>query len=189
MIIGGFCLQYVFWFYITWLPTYLESAQHFTIKSAGMLAALPYIAGAVAVLVGGRVSDWLIVRGMDPMRSRKYTVATGALLTAVALFATVLSHGQAVAVALLTVGMFTYSLSSGVYWTLATNVVRTRKLVASMGSIQNFGGFLGGACAPVVTGIIVGHLGGFPTALTVTAILALISATMYGVVLRRRLPI
>lgn len=189
MIIGGFCLQYVFWFYITWLPTYLESAQHFTIKSAGMLAALPYIAGAVAVLVGGRVSDWLIVRGMDPMRSRKYTVATGALLTAVALFATVLSHGQAVAVALLTVGMFTYSLSSGVYWTLATNVVRTAKLVASMGSIQNFGGFLGGACAPVVTGVIIGHLGGFPTALTVTAILALISATMYGVVLRRRLPI
>lgn len=189
MVIGGFCLQYVFWFYITWLPTYLESAQHFTIKSAGMLAALPYIAGAVAVLIGGRVSDWLIVRGMEPMRSRKYTVATGALLTAIALFATVLSHGQVIAVVLLTVGMFTYSLSSGVYWTLATNVVRTPKLVASMGSIQNFGGFLGGACAPVVTGFIISSLGGFPTALTVAAILVLISAGMYGVVLRRRLPI
>jgi sugar phosphate permease len=189
MVIGGFCLQYVFWFYITWLPSYLESAQHFSIKSAGLIAALPYIAGAVAVLLGGRISDWLIVRGMDPMRSRRYTVAAGALLTAIALFATVLSHGRAVAVALLTVGMFTYSLSSGVYWTLATNVVRTPKLVASMGSIQNFGGFLGGACAPVVTGIIIGHLGGFPTALTVTAILVLISAAMYGVVLRHRLPI
>jgi MFS family permease len=189
MVMGGFCLQYVFWFYITWLPSYLETAQHFTIKSAGLLAALPYIAGAVAVLLGGRISDWLIVRGMDPMRSRKYTVAAGALLTAIALFATVLSHGRALAVALLTVGMFTYSLSSGVYWTLATSVVRTPKLVASMGSIQNFGGFLGGACAPVVTGIIVGHLGGFPMALTVAAILVLISAAMYGVVLRRRLPI
>jgi sugar phosphate permease len=189
MVIGGFCLQYVFWFYITWLPTYLESAQHFTIKSAGLMAALPYIAGAVAVLVGGRVSDWLIVRGMEPMRSRKYTVATGALLTAIALFATVFSHGQAIAVSLLTVGMFTYSLSSGVYWTLATNVVRTPKLIASMGSIQNFGGFLGGACAPVVTGVIIGHLGGFPIALTVTAVLVLISAVMYGLVLRRRLPI
>jgi sugar phosphate permease len=189
MVIGGFCLQYVFWFYITWLPTYLESVQHFSIKSAGLLAALPFIAGAVAVLVGGRVSDWLIVRGMEPMRSRRYTVAAGALLTAIALFATVLSHGRVIAVVLLTVGMFTYSLSSGVYWTLATNVVRTPKLVASMGSIQNFGGFLGGACAPVVTGFIIGNLGGFPTALTVAAILVLISAAMYGLVLRRRLPI
>lgn len=189
MVIGAFCLQYVFWFYITWLPSYLESAQHFTIKSAGVVAALPYIAGAVAVLLGGRISDRLIVRGMDSMRARRYVVAAGALLTAAALFATVLSHGRAVAVALLTVGMFTYSLSSGVYWTLATDVVRTPKLVASMGSIQNFGGFLGGACAPVVTGVIIGNLGGFPTALTVTAILVLISAAMYGVVLRRRLPI
>jgi MFS family permease len=189
MVIGAFCLQYVFWFYITWLPSYLESVQHFTIKSAGLLAALPYIAGAVAVLLGGRISDWLIVRGMDPMRSRKYTVAAGALLTAIALFATVLSHGRALAVVLLTVGMFTYSLSSGVYWTLATNVVRTPRLVASMGSIQNFGGFLGGACAPLVTGIIVGHFGGFPMALTLAAILVLISAAMYGLVLRHRLPI
>jgi sugar phosphate permease len=189
MVIGAFCLQYVFWFYITWLPSYLESAQHFTIKHAGLLAALPYLAGTVAVLLGGRISDRLIDRGMEPIRARRYTIAAGALLTAVALLATVVSHGQTVAVVLLTVGMFTYSLSSGPYWALATNVVSTPKLVASMGSIQNFGGFLGGACAPVVTGVIVDHFGGFPIALTVTALLVLVSAVMYGLVLRRRLPI
>ena len=186
MIVGAFCLQYVFWFYITWLPSYLESAQHFTIKRAGLLAALPYIAGTVAVLLGGRISDWLIDRGMAPINARKYTIAAGALLTAVALFATVFSRGPALAVVLLTVGMFTYSLSSAPYWALATNVVRTPKLVASMGSIQNFGGFLGGACAPIVTGVIVDHFGGFPIALTVTGVLVLISAGMYGIVLRRR---
>ncbi len=187
MVVGGFCLQYVFWFYISWLPTYLEQAQHFTINRAGLLAALPYIAGAVAVLLGGRISDKLIDRGMDPIRARKYTIASGALLTALALFATVASHGPTVAVALLTVGMFTYSLSSGPYWALATAVVKTPKLVASIGSIQNFGGFLGGACAPIVTGVIVDHFGGFPVALTVTAILLLVSATMYAVVLRRQM--
>jgi sugar phosphate permease len=189
MVIGAFCLQYVFWFYITWLPSYLETAQHFTIKRAGLLAALPYIAGAVAVLLGGRISDRLIDRGMEPIRARKYTIAVGALLTAVALFATVFSRGQTIAVVLLTVGMFTYSLSSGPYWALATNVVSTPKLVASMGSIQNFGGFLGGACAPVVTGVIVDRFGGFPIALTVTALLVLVSAAMYGIVLRRRIPV
>jgi cyanate permease len=58
-----------------------------------------------------------------------------------------------------------------------------------MGSVQNFGGFLGGACAPVVTGVMVDQFGGFVPALGLTAVLCLISATMYGVVLRRRLPI
>jgi sugar phosphate permease len=189
MMVGAFCLQYVFWFYITWLPSYLESAQHFTIKRAGLLAALPYIAGAVAVLLGGRISDWLIDRGMQPMLARKYTIAGAALLTAVALFVTALSHGQIIAIVLLTVGMFTYSLSSGPYWTLAANVVRTPGLVASIAAIQNFGGFLGGACAPIVTGVMVDHFGGFSMALTVTAVLLLVSAAMYGIVLRHRLPV
>ncbi|HWC84630.1 MAG TPA: MFS transporter [Pseudonocardiaceae bacterium] len=189
MIIGGFCLQYVFWFYITWLPTYLQSAQHFTITSAGLLAALPYVAGGVAVLLGGRVSDLLVQHGSDPLNARRWVIAAGALLTAIALLATAASSGPAIAVVLLIVGMFTYSLSSGPYWTLATEVVRTPKLVASIGSIQNFGGFLGGAFAPVATGFIVDSMGGFVPALVVAGALALISAVCYGLILRRRLPV
>ena len=189
MVIGAFCLQYVFWFYITWLPSYLETAQHFTVSHTGWLSALPYIAGTVAVLLGGRISDLLINRGMAPINARKYTIAGGALLTAVALLATAFSHGPVLAVVLLTIGMFTYSLCSGPYWALAANVVSTPKLVGSMGSIQNFGGFLGGACAPIATGIIVDRFGGFPVALIVTAILVLISAGMYGIALRRQLTV
>jgi sugar phosphate permease len=189
MMAGAFGLQYVFWFYITWLPTYLENAQHFTIRRAGLLAALPYIAGAVAVLLGGRISDRLITRGLEPIRARKYTIAAGALLTAAALFLTAFSSGAAIAVALLVVGEFTYSLTSGPYWTLAADVVRTPGLVASIASIQNFGGFLGGACAPIVTGVLVDHFGGFAMALTVAAVLVLISAALYGIALRRRLPV
>jgi nitrate/nitrite transporter NarK len=189
MLIGAFCLQYVFWFYISWLPTYLQDAQGFTIKRAGILAALPYIAGTAGALIGGAISDRLVVRGVEPMKARRLTITCGALLTAVTLVATVFSHSAAVAVALLTAGMFAYSLSSGPYWTLAANVVRTPKLVASMGSIQNFGGFLGGACAPIVTGVIVDRFGGFTVALILTSALLLVSASMYGLVLRDRLPI
>jgi MFS family permease len=189
MLIGAFCLQYVFWFYITWLPTYLQSAQHFTLGKAGLLAALPYIAGGVAVLLGGRISDQLVRRGMAPLNARRRTIAAGALLTAVALAATAASTGPTIAVVLLTVGMFTYSLTSAPYWALATDVVTTSKMVASVGSIQNFGGFLGGACAPIATGVMVDLFGGFVPALIVTAALLLVSALAYGVLLRRRLPV
>ncbi|WP_158382357.1 MFS transporter [Candidatus Sodalis pierantonius] len=136
MVIGGFCLQYVFWFYISWLPTYLQQAQGFTLNRAGLLSALPYIAGGVA---------------------------------------------------LLTLGMFTYSLSSGNYWTLAAEAVTSKRLVASVSSIQNFGGFLGGACAPIVTGIVIDRFGGFVPAIVMA--MAMISALMYGIALRRRLPV
>lgn len=189
MMVGAFCLQYVFWFYITWLPTYLEKAQHFSISKTGLVAALPFIAGTIAVLLGGRVSDWLVNRGVLPFHARKYTIAVGALLTAAAMFATITARGPAMAVTFLTIGMFTYSLTSGPYWTLAANIVHTRSLVASVGSMQNFGGFLGGAFAPILTGILVGSFGGFAVALVVTAILLLVSASMYGIALRREIPL
>ncbi|MEN3259533.1 MFS transporter [Sodalis endosymbiont of Spalangia cameroni] len=189
MVIGGFCLQYVFWFYISWLPTYLQQAQGFTLNRAGLLSALPYIAGGVAVLIGGRFSDRLVVRGVDPFKARRYTIAGAAVMTALAMFVTAASTGPALAVALLTLGMFTYSLSSGNYWTLAAEAVTSKRLVASVSSIQNFGGFLGGACAPIVTGIVIDRFGGFVPAIVVAGAMAMISALMYGIALRRRLPV
>jgi len=189
MIVGAFCLQYTFWFYISWLPTYLERAQHFTISRAGYLSALPFVAGAVAVMTGGRISDWLVQKGVVTFTARRVVVATGALLTAVAMIVTLYSPSPAFAVTLLTIGMFTYSLSSGCYWALATDVLMTPRFVASVGSIQNFGGFLGGAFAPIVTGIVVDRFGGFNVAILVTGVLALVSATMYGILLRRRIPL
>jgi MFS family permease len=189
MMVGAFCLQYVFWFYITWLPSYLESAQHFTLNKAGLLAALPYVAGGVAVLLGGRFADLLVDRGVAPLHARRWTMAGGALLTAMALAATAGSTSPGLAVTLLTVGMFTYSLCSGPYWTLGNDVVRSPRLCGSVSSIQNFGGFLGGACAPVVTGFLVDRAGGFVPALLTAAGLALVSAALYGLVLRRRMPV
>ena len=186
MIAGAFCLQYVFWFYISWLPTYLEREQHISISRAGVLAALPFVAGAFGVLCGGKVSDWLVTRGVAPFVARRAVVAAGGFLTACTMLATALSTNSTAAVLLLTLGMFTYSLSSGCYWALATEVVRTSRTVASVSSIQNFGGFLGGACAPVATGIFIDRFGGFDVAIMVTAVLALISAALYGIVLRRR---
>jgi len=188
MICGAFCLQYVFWFYISWLPTYLQKAQHISITRAGYVAALPFIAGAVGVLVGGKISDWLVLRGVVPFTARRVVVAVGALLTAGAMLATAFSTDTVTAVSLLTIGMFTYSLTTGCYWAVASDIMQTPRFVASISSIQNFGGFLGGACAPILTGVLLDHFGGFEAAIIVTSLLALTSAGLYGVMLRRSIP-
>ncbi len=50
---------------------------------------------------------------------------------------------------------------------------------ASLGAMQNFGGYLGGALAPTVTGLIVQSTGGFVPALVVGALIGLASAGSY----------
>ncbi|WEG11114.1 MFS transporter [Pullulanibacillus sp. KACC 23026] len=189
MMIGNFALQYLFWFYITWLPTYLVKAQGLSISKTGIYASLPFIAGALGVLLGGKISDLIIKGGRSRLDGRRLTIALGAFLTAIALLITAFAHSPGLAVTLLTIGMFTYSLCSAPIWALATDVVETPKFIASIGSIQNFGGFLGGAFAPIITGFLISSQGGFTLALIVTGILALISAVMYGLVLRKNIPV
>src|SRR6266487_4672859 len=59
----GLCLSYFtqsygFYFYITWLPTYLEKARGFTSVKLGLLAGLPLILSVLADLVGGLATDY-----------------------------------------------------------------------------------------------------------------------------------
>ncbi|MGT2487007.1 hypothetical protein ACU4GA_15745 [Methylobacterium oryzae CBMB20] len=50
---------------------------------------------------------------------------------------------------------------------------------ASLGAMQNFGGYIGGALAPTVTGFIVGGTGHFSMAFITGAVIALVAALGY----------
>jgi len=189
MLVCAFSFQYVLWFYITWMPTYLQKGQGITISRVGILASIPYLAGGVAVLLGGRLSDMLVRRNFHPLTARRTLMAASAVMTAAAMFATAYCTTPTWAVVMLTVGMFTYSLSTANYGTLAAEAVATKRFVGSLAGIQNFGGFIGAACAPLVTGIVVDRLGGFFVALVLAGCLALLAAVMYGFVLRKQIPV
>jgi ACS family glucarate transporter-like MFS transporter len=54
------CLQYAFlsygwYFYVTWLPTYLKEARGTSVKFGALLAALPLLLGGLGCLVGARL--------------------------------------------------------------------------------------------------------------------------------------
>ena len=53
---------YGWYFYLTWLPTYLLRARGFDLEHVGWLAALPLLSIATGVLVGGWLSDVLARR-------------------------------------------------------------------------------------------------------------------------------
>jgi cyanate permease len=55
--------------------------------------------------------------------------------------------------------------------------------VASFGSIQNFGGYIAGSVAPIVTGFSIQYSGSFNTAFMISAVVALCSALAYYLLL------
>jgi len=50
-----FCLSYGWYFYITWLPTYLREARHLTMTNGAMLAVLPLFLGGCGSFFCGMV--------------------------------------------------------------------------------------------------------------------------------------
>jgi ACS family glucarate transporter-like MFS transporter len=49
------CLAYGWWFYVTWLPTYLRNARGTSVKMSALLAGLPLLMGGVGCLISAAV--------------------------------------------------------------------------------------------------------------------------------------
>ena len=185
MIIGAFGIFYTVWVYLTWLPSYIENDLGFSLQQTGWLAALPFLMGVLGVLVGGWFSGVLIRRGKPAIVARKVPIVGGAILAAASVFPTAYVDNVPMIIVLLCLGYFFSQVPIGCLWTLASDVAPSEQ-VASLGAIQNFGGFVGAALAPVVTGWLVDTTGNFSMVFLVGAILLVVGAISYGFFVKDR---
>ncbi len=178
MILGYFGTIYLTWIYTAWLPGYLEIERHMSVKHTGYAAAIPFAWGVVGGVLGGYLADILVRRGVSPMRSRRYPTAAALLGTAVFTLAAAFVASNALAIAFISASLFLVYMASTCAWALSS-VAAPTNCTASIGAMQNFGGYLGGALAPTVTGLIVQGTGSFAGALMVGAAIGVASAASY----------
>ena len=91
------------------------------------------------------------------------------------------TNSNFLAVACISGAVFCNGGSSGMSWSLAS-VAAPANCTASLGSMMNFGGYIGGALAPTITGFIVQATGSFQQALVLGAVMALVGAASYVVI-------
>jgi MFS family permease len=183
LIVGFYGVVYMEWLYLAWLPGYLEIQRHMSIPETGIVSAIPFAFGVVGSIGGGWIADWLMRRGFSPVNSRKTPVIIGLLGMVVFTVVAAETPSDTLAVAAISAALLFGASASGMSWALAS-VAAPGRCTASLGSIQNFGGYLGGALAPAVTGFIVQATGSFVPALLVSAMFGLVSALAYLLVIR-----
>ena len=183
LILGFFGVVYMGWLYLAWLPGYLEMQRQMSIPKTGLIAAVPFAFGVVGSVGGGWLADRLMRAGFSPVNSRKLPVVVG--LIGMAAFTVVAAEAASdvLAVACISAALMFGACASGMSWALSS-VVAPANCTASLGSIQNFGGYLGGALAPTITGFIVQATGSFVPALLVSALVGLVSALVYVLLIR-----
>ncbi len=186
MVAGFFGLVYMSWLYYAWLPQYLEIQWHLSIAKTGWVAAIPFTCGVAGSLTVGRVCDVLSRRGISAINSCKIPVVCALfgvfLLTVLAAF----SSSSFLAVVYISLSLFMLNGATTAAWAMAT-VAGPKNFAASLGAMQNFGGYLGGTLAPALTGYMVQATGSFKSALLVAAGVALLAGLGHLALVRDRI--
>jgi len=167
-----FCYGYAIDIYLDWFPKYLIDARHVDLKTMGFYASVPWIAGAVANLGGGWLSDRLARRG-DLKTARRAIVLAGFSIAAVAILAATFAAGTKVAVLWSCAAVFGLELTVGVAWAIPLDIGGS--YAGSIAAIMNTFGNLGSAISPALLGYMVREHGwsvpfSFCSALCVAAI-------------------
>ncbi|MBS1830207.1 MAG: MFS transporter [Acidobacteria bacterium] len=176
--LGMFALGYVWYFLLSWLPSYLVKERGFSMQTMAVLGSVPFWGMAVATVSGGWASDRWIRAGGNPTRVRKTFLVGGLLLCGATMLPAVLVSDARWSVGWLT----TACLSLGIYTSNVWAVTQTLAGPAAAGrwsGIQNAIGNLGGVVSPVVTGWIVSVTGSFVLAFVGASVVLLGGAGCY----------
>ncbi len=177
--LGNFGYLYVYFVFASWLPGYLVLQRKMSILRGGFVAMLPFLVGVAATIFGGYISDWLVRKGARVTVARKLLACSGLCLATVFTLLGAYSTSTWPAVTFLTLAVASFSLATGSIQTMMVDIAPPH-VVASLGSLQNFLGNIGGAMAPLVTGILLARTKSFTVPLIVTACVALFAAACYG---------
>jgi len=175
------CAMYVgaiygWYFYLTWLPTYLQRARGFDIHQAGWLSSLPYLAIAAGVLLGGALSDYLRARLGVRIGSRLPGLVGFPLAALAAACAALTSDGLGAAL-LLSCAAGLAGAGIAPAWAICVEIGGVHSAVVS-GAMNTFGN-IGGATCPLVVGFCVDRFHSWSLPLFSISLLYLVAAACW----------
>jgi MFS transporter, ACS family, glucarate transporter len=144
-----FCCSFVWYFYITWLPTYLREARGQSSSRAAFLAVLPLLFGGFGSLISGLL----------PLRIPRRAIAFCGFL-ATSLMLLLFPHITDVVTAMVCLAMASFfsDLTVPISWNACVEIggEYTATVAATMNMLGNLAGFI----APAVGGLILQRTAG-----------------------------
>jgi ACS family glucarate transporter-like MFS transporter len=147
-----FCLSYGWYFYVTWLPTYLKEARHLDLSSMAMLSIWPLFAGGLANPVSVAVGNWLVRRNGNVVLMRRIMACIGFTGASGFLIYSTRFADPNYAVAAIALASFCNDLVMPHAWASAMDI--GGKYAGTISGAMNFWGNVGGGLGPLMIGYI-----------------------------------
>lgn len=151
--IGKFLTDPVWWFYLFWLPKYLQEKFGLSLLQVVVPTLIVYNAASIGSIGGGWLSSGLIKRGLSINFARKTAMLICALCMLPVLYAP-FSTNLWLVVGLISLATSAHQGWSANLFTLASDMF-PRRAVGSVVGIGATGGAIGGVLIQVTTGYVV----------------------------------
>ncbi len=170
-------VSYVWYFFVTWFPTYLLRARGFDVQQSAWLAGTPLLLGGFGSLAAGWLAP-LMARRLGGLRVARCGLgAVGLLAGAALLVASTQLANPYLAVAAIALVSFFNDLTVPGAWAACMDV--GGRYVATLGGTMNMMGNLGGFVSPIVTGYFVEQTGSWSGTFYVAAAVYLVGAVCW----------
>jgi MFS transporter, ACS family, glucarate transporter len=174
-----FCFQWANYFFIAWMPVYLQEKRLFTEDQTKYIIFLLFAAGVVGLLAGGFSSDWLVKkRGLRV--GRRVIGMAGIGLCGLSILAAGSLSGPYPAAASLVAANFFYSFGVMTSFAVCTDIGRNN--AGTVAGAMNFFGQIGAFFLAIVFGRIVQQTRDFNLPLLVIAAVLLAGTLLWLVI-------
>jgi ACS family hexuronate transporter-like MFS transporter len=146
-----FLTDAAWYFYIFWLPVYMQDARHFDYKGTGSVTWIPPAASGIGALCGGMLSSWLLTQGRSVNFSRKMALGVSAACMPFVMLVPFVSVPWVIFI--FSLAYFGQQSWSTLVMILPTDLFPKR----AVGTVAGFVGF-GGAMGGVSLGQLAGYL-------------------------------
>jgi ACS family phthalate transporter-like MFS transporter len=146
-----------------WTPTIIKQAGINNVLHIGLLSALPYIVGAIGMLMIARSSDLMLER-------RWHFIATTTAGAAGAAMLTVLTHNWPAAIACLSLVSISYFAAAAIIWSIPPTYLSGDAAAGGIGVISTLGQ-VGAFFGPIMLGWVKSVTGSFAAGLLLVAFL------------------
>ena len=151
LMIMYYCYASGVFFFISWLPKYLQNGRGIKEADLKWTASLPFILAAAGCLAGGALSDYL-VKKIGTNKGRRIVPRIGLCLSGSAMLLAAFTPDNTMAVVLLSLAFACMDVTAPVSWAVATDLGGENS--GAMTGAMNTAGLIGGT----VTSFGIGYL-------------------------------
>ncbi len=147
-----FCVSWGWYFYITWLPTYLKNARGLELSTSALLAGLPLFLGGVGCLASSYLVGFVTRLTGDTSLARRWVCSISLTAAAGFLMAAALLGDPLYAMLAMGMSSFTNDLTVPAAWSACMDI--GGRFAGTTSGSMNMMGNLAGGLAPLAVGLI-----------------------------------